>query len=457
VKLMDSTRAWMMRRATASKNKETFHLLWSGIRSTVKQTWQQEWNAVSHMRLFTAMAASLVFFSSASALALHHVGQTSAWNRVYANGTYVGMVPNDQSVLGAMERLASGYNIKVQFSSIHTTVSNHYDWQSLTSLPTPAVAIELNGKPLVYTTNQQAAETVLSTVETAFTPKSLHSGHVHFAGHITVQPMIVSVANILTPSDAARFLMNPHRAAEAARAGSVTNLSDTTTSSAAQSISYLTNQTAPLLQVVATETLQKQSTLNFSIQYIADRSMGTGTTSVVTPGRKGQALDTVQYEYINGKLVQTRVLSHQIVRKPEAEVAKRGTNDGVAGGNWQWPVSYTDVTSPFGHRYLLGVYNFHPGVDIGCPVGTPIYATNNGVIEEAGWNSGGYGIWVKMSNGNGIESIYGHMSKVAVSSGQTVSKGQLLGYSGMTGFATGPHLHYEIRLDGTAINPDPYM
>ena len=118
------------------------------------------------------------------------------------------------------------------------------------------------------------------------------------------------------------------------------------------------------------------------------------------------------------------------------------------------PVSARLMTSGFGSRMhpILGVQRNHLGVDLAVPSGTPIAATAAGVITYAGWN-GGYGLLVSIDHGAGIETRYGHMSRMTVSSGQRVHAGEVLGYVGTTGLTTGPHVHYEVRVNGQAVNP----
>jgi len=99
----------------------------------------------------------------------------------------------------------------------------------------------------------------------------------------------------------------------------------------------------------------------------------------------------------------------------------------------------------------------HPGIDLAGAVGTPIYATAEGTVLRAGWNSGGYGNLVEIDHGRGITTRYGHMSAILVSEGQHVTRGEQIGRMGSTGRSTGTHLHYEVRIDGRAVNPIPFM
>ena len=125
--------------------------------------------------------------------------------------------------------------------------------------------------------------------------------------------------------------------------------------------------------------------------------------------------------------------------------------DGSATGS---PLAISRLTSGFGVRRhpLLGGYRAHSGVDLAAPYGSPIAATSNGKVASAGWH-GGYGLLVTLDHGKGTSSRYAHMSRLAVAPGQVVKKGQIIGYVGSTGRSTGPHLHYEMRVNGTAVNP----
>ncbi len=119
-----------------------------------------------------------------------------------------------------------------------------------------------------------------------------------------------------------------------------------------------------------------------------------------------------------------------------------------------WP-STGDISSPFGMRW--GGSDFHPGIDIADDYGTPIVATADGIVTTAGWNSGGYGNMVDIDHGNGYMTRYGHAQQVVVSAGDHVKRGQVIAYMGSTGFSTGPHVHYEIRVNGQLVNPSGYI
>lgn len=119
-----------------------------------------------------------------------------------------------------------------------------------------------------------------------------------------------------------------------------------------------------------------------------------------------------------------------------------------------WPAR-GEVSSPYGLRW--GGSDFHPGIDIANDYGTPVMATADGVVTAAGWNSGGYGNMVDIDHGSGLMTRYGHAQQVVVSIGQHVVRGQIIAYMGSTGFSTGPHVHYEVRVNGQAVNPVNYL
>jgi murein DD-endopeptidase MepM/ murein hydrolase activator NlpD len=123
------------------------------------------------------------------------------------------------------------------------------------------------------------------------------------------------------------------------------------------------------------------------------------------------------------------------------------------------PVKTAAFTSGYGVRSdpFRGGAAMHAGIDLAGPHGTPIYATADGTVTNAGWNSGGYGNLIKVDHGRGIETRYGHLAQMLVRDGQQIKRGQLIGRMGSTGRSTGNHLHYEVRIDGRAVNPIPFM
>lgn len=132
------------------------------------------------------------------------------------------------------------------------------------------------------------------------------------------------------------------------------------------------------------------------------------------------------------------------------------TGSTVGTGNLVWPSYCTYITSRQGPRVhpVTGEYKNHGGTDIAASYGSAIYAADSGTVVRSadGWN-GGWGNYVMINHGNGMQTLYAHMSSRAVSVGQTVSRGQTIGYVGSTGMSTGPHLHFEMYINGSRVDP----
>ena len=135
-----------------------------------------------------------------------------------------------------------------------------------------------------------------------------------------------------------------------------------------------------------------------------------------------------------------------------------GSSTPSSGGSWLRPCSYTYMSSPFGFRTspTAGASSYHQGVDLAAPANTPVYASRSGIVTTTTYsNSAGY--YVTINHGDGFSSIYMHLNNYVVSAGQAVSAGQLIGYVGRTGIATGYHLHFGIAYNGAYVNPCAYV
>ena len=135
----------------------------------------------------------------------------------------------------------------------------------------------------------------------------------------------------------------------------------------------------------------------------------------------------------------------------------------IAGLKLSWPMVSFEITQPFGPTSFaleppLGQYrHFHTGVDLSAPLGTPVMAAADGVVVAVGHGASGYGNFVVIAHGGGIATLYGHLLDTSVSVGQTVARGQVIGLEGSTGFSTGPHLHFELRVYEQVTDPMPYL
>jgi murein DD-endopeptidase MepM/ murein hydrolase activator NlpD len=154
-----------------------------------------------------------------------------------------------------------------------------------------------------------------------------------------------------------------------------------------------------------------------------------------------------------------------LVAQLQAQYDDEARGAGGGSGRFAWP-ERGPITQGFGCSDLLGEpydpncpsHHFHTGLDIGCPYGTPIGAADAGVVSYVNWGwGGGYGNFILLTHGNGFATLYAHLSAIGVATGQVVRRGEVIGAEGSTGYSTGPHLHFEIRLNGAYQNPLSYL
>lgn len=165
------------------------------------------------------------------------------------------------------------------------------------------------------------------------------------------------------------------------------------------------------------------------------------------------------------KKIQSEIDAYQTeINQLEAEIQSITSNNLIVnpnyvGGEMLWPLpGYTRLSSTFKMRVhpITGVYKLHSGIDIPAPKGTNVLAANDGVVVKAGRNTA-YGNMVMIDHGGGVSTLYGHGSEITVTLGQTVKKGDIILKVGSTGYSTGNHLHFEVRVNGSAVNPLPYV
>lgn len=154
-------------------------------------------------------------------------------------------------------------------------------------------------------------------------------------------------------------------------------------------------------------------------------------------------------------LIQERIRQAEAARQEESG----GSDDNYVQGTGQlsWPCSGV-ITSPYGYRThpIFGRTIYHSGMDIGVDYGTPIHAADSGTVIYSGWISG-YGNAVIIDHGGGMQTLYGHNQSLNVSEGQSVSKGDVIAFAGSTGNSTGPHCHFEVEINGQAVDPMGYL
>lgn len=205
-----------------------------------------------------------------------------------------------------------------------------------------------------------------------------------------------------------------------------------------------------LVHVVVEKNAVRNEVIPFETEVIEDKAVFKGTTKVKQEGVNGERV--VKYSIIenNGSVAKKVVVDETIVKEPTKKIMIKGTKviPSRGTGDLGWPTVGGYISSSMGYRWGRQ----HKGIDIARPSNRSILAADNGKIESAGYD-GGYGNKIVINHGNGMKTVYAHLSKINVKVGQTVSKGQKIGVMGSTGNSTGVHLHFEVYENGKLVNP----
>ena len=215
----------------------------------------------------------------------------------------------------------------------------------------------------------------------------------------------------------------------------------------------------PTLSVQTVEHQVYTQAIECPVETREDSSMYKGDTKIITQGTEGEAQIEADVTYVNGYERQRDVTSTVTLREPTTTIKAVGTKEKpktASKGTYQWPVSSRRINSYFGGRRIFGSYSYHSGLDIHASYGEAVHAADGGTVTFAGYK-GSYGNLVIIRHDNGVETYYAHNSSLSVSAGQKVYQGQTIAKAGSTGRSTGVHCHFEVRVNGRAVNPLNYL
>lgn len=217
-----------------------------------------------------------------------------------------------------------------------------------------------------------------------------------------------------------------------------------------------TSKPEPYLSVKFVKDITYTEYIDFETKKENSSDLYVGKTSVKQAGVKGVVAVSAKATYIDGQEVDREIVNKQVVSDPVDKVLLVGTKpkpSTAATGNFRWPTSGGYISSPYGYRWG----RLHPAIDIATSYGNPIYAADGGTVVSSGWNSTGYGYLVVIDHGNGLRTWYAHCSKLLVSAGTKVAKGEVIARVGSTGNSTGNHLHFAVQKNGSFVNPSRYV
>ena len=211
----------------------------------------------------------------------------------------------------------------------------------------------------------------------------------------------------------------------------------------------------PELSVIRTDKVYYEENYNAPVEYIDNDEWYTNESAIRREPVEGFRKVVADITYKNNEQQNVNIIYEEDVIEAVAKVVERGTK---APPTFIKPISGGRLSSGFGRRKApkKGASTYHKGVDWATPIGTSVVASSGGTVVRAGWGAG-YGYCVYIQHPNGMMTRYGHLKKVLVTTGQSVKQGERIALSGNTGVSTGPHLHFEILVNGTQVNPLNYM
>lgn len=334
-------------------------------------------------------------------------------------------------------------------------------------------AVNVNGTNVVAAATEADANAVIDGVKRHYLTEGSEIINAAFKETVTVTQAAMSAAEIMKPEDAVNLIItgtkepkvytvqNGDTLWDIAIANNMTPAElqsanpgfDPNRLKIGQQLNLF--QVKPYVTVLTKEIVATTEKIDFKTVYENTNTLYKGEVKVKSAGTYGKKEVRTEVTKENGVVVASAELDSVITAEPQDQIALRGTKSiatFTGSGSLSSPVGRIEVSSPFGSRGG----GRHTGVDLRNPKGTPIKAADDGVVTYAAY-SGSYGNIVKLSHGNGIETWYAHCDTMKVSVGQVVSKGEVIATVGITGRATGFHLHFEVRKNGVPQNPMNYL
>lgn len=374
--------------------------------------------------------------------------------------------------------------VRVKKVELLEVMSTENDLQSVLTSYVDGYALEIEGTQVAILPTDDDVQTLLKNYQDFYTKPSDNNQvtSVEFSESITTKPVEVQPDQVKLPDQALKELIygKVNTTEYTAQANDswwlIARKNDMKTKDVLAGNPGMTEDSkiqlgqkiklvsvSPYLTVMSKGTLTSTETIAYDIVTKTDTNLGIGKTVVKEQGSDGSKVVTYSYLQKNGQNISKQVIEEKVTKQPVtqvvskgpgltavslASVASRGSNisTGIA-----WPLR-GPINSPYGYRSG----SFHTGLDIGGGTGSSYTAAASGKVVEAGWG-GGYGNMILIDHGNGVMTRYAHSSKLLVSVGQQVNQGQSIGLVGSTGHSTGPHLHFELIINGSTVNPSSYL
>lgn len=465
--------------------------------STYVQTHKKQTISVAAGLVFTVAAgASAQYYYSSNILSVYHV---------LVNGQEIGVVDNpsvvknwtsakldEEKAKNGLSLTLADYITYKEERKYKAPFDNEAALRALSDIAdikVEAVKLVVDGKVIGYAADQNTAEQVLAHVKEKYSgipqavkkvavaaaslsapAKSSPIKEVTFKEQVQTESDSVTAAQVLPEDKLEELLVKgtfkqmTHTVVEGDCIGCIAKKYGITsndiyannpgvTENTLLQLGQQINVTAirPLVTVQVKEELSQKETIAFSTQINNNDKLPKGETKTVQEGRDGSKM--VQYEVTkeNGQVVARTIVKQDVIAQPIAKIVERGTKviPSRGTGRLSWPASGY-ISSGFGTRWG----RMHKGIDIAGS--GSVLAADNGRVKFAGWD-GDYGKAVIIDHGNGMETLYGHMSTISVNVGDVVAQGKKIGIKGSTGDSTGVHLHFEVHQNGRIQNPMRFL
>lgn len=411
------------------------------------------------------------------------------------DGNVVGQVSSKSVVTQALNEVeeavesASGLEVVAAYNNVEVKATHGFSKDVLTEkevvailnenvdwLTTGAIINVNNGEYRFSVATEEEGQAVLDKLKEAVLANQGDATikSVEFLEDITVEPGNVKIGDVKTPSE---IVAEVQAGKEAVKTHTVQQGESFWTIASNYGISVYElqqlnsdinpnrlqigqeinlNCLEPLINVVVVKEITVEESIAYTTEYKETASLYRGETQVVKKGSDGKKMVTYEVKETNGATLEKNTLNEVVVSEPVTAVVNKGTktvalSSRSGDGILNWPMS-GKITSPYGTRKS----GFHSGIDIGGKVGTPVYAAAGGKVVLSSWYYG-YGNCILVDHGNGMKTRYAHLSGYKVKVGDTVERGQLIGLCGNTGNSTGPHLHFEVIINGSTKNPVNYL
>ncbi len=360
--------------------------------------------------------------------------------------------------------------------------------QTNTEVKVKAAVIQVNGQDLAILKDMETAQSILDSLQQPFKDKAEESGveleEIRFEEDVKIKDEYVEYENLEDPD----VVQKRFTEGDVEKQIYVVQKGDniwTIAMNHDMTVREILEANAPMeesdilqigqelnlnvpelpINILTVEEIEYTKSIPFETETKKTDTLYTNQTKVSQEGQKGEMLIVAKVYKRNGVENNRETISETITKQPVKKIVLQGTKKPVknstssrsgssstsSSGTLSWPVSGR-ISSRFGSRWGRQ----HNGLDIATKKGTPVYAAASGTVSFSGYQ-GSFGNLVKIKHGGGLETYYAHLNSRAVSSGQSVKRGQLIGYVGSTGRSTGPHLHFEVRVNGTPKNPLNYL